>query len=220
MENSFSHESCMCWAQVLHMIMEAHRLPADRNIIARQLGRTLKNGIFLECVRIYLRKAGFVFIERDNQTWESVKIWHKIAQDYGGHVAVEIWDKRDYEEVRDRLASQNIPFNPIPPDEHALIVKGLGKGRRGEFITTYDPGYERVYRFRKDQWMSMWFKMTDETRPLNERTGENVTRRWMMLILRYPEAPMEREIFDKADKANIFPEVKEYLREIGEPDRD
>lgn len=202
------------------MIMEAHRLSADRNMIASQLGRTLKNGIFLECVRIYLRKAGFVFIERENQTWESLKIWTKIADDYGGHVAVEIWDKRDYKEIQKKLAERQIRLEPVPPDEHSLIIRGFGKNGSGEFVETYDPGYERVYKFTKEEWLSMWFKMTDETKSLNEQTGENVTWRWMMLILKYPEAPMEREIFDQAGKAAIFPEVKQYLREIREPDRD
>lgn len=220
MENSSSHESCMCWAQVLRMIMEAHGMKADHERIAEQLGRTLKNGIFLECVRAYLERAGFFFIERENQSWEELKTWAKIANAYGGHVAVEIWDKRDYHEVIEKLREKGVDLKPLPPDEHALIIKEFGKDEKGEFVVTYDPGYEREYPFRKDEWMSMWFKMTDETLPppyLNEKTGENVTWRWMMVIWSYPEAPIDKEILDQGGEVKIFPEVEGYLRAIGEP---
>lgn len=211
------------------MIMETYGMEANKDVIAQQLGRTLKNGIFVENVKTYLLKAGFVFVEKElgrgDQAWEALKIWQQIADDLGGHIAVEIFDKRDYKEVREMLAARGVHLDPLPPDEHALIIKGFGRDGKGEFVETFDPGYERPYRFSKREWMSMWFKMTDETRTdvigsspyLNEETGENVTWGWMMFILHYPEAPVEKEIVDPFERATIFSEVVQYLRRIDQP---
>lgn len=243
-EEAACAEHGICWAQIWAMILRyLSRLKlididlriADPKWLAIMMGWSTKEGIFREAWKMVGEKLGFKIEVLDLKDLDELVSLQEQALEPGAVVVTEIWDLRDYGPIIEEVSARRIVkdlWEPKHPSsinrdgketnddeayEHSLMIIGTETKEAGErIIWVYDPGFEEVLPFSESEFMAMWFTRIDETKPIDERTGENIVRGRVWVI--HPPTTTDPEVFDLHVIPRILPEVADYLYELGDDD--